>query len=135
MRHWVCLAAAALLVGCGDSSDDGGSEGSGGSGGAGGSSSGGSAGTAGAAGSGGAPSDAGCVDFTACANCLTSECVPELEACDAVPACLQAQFDQKECFDKCLPASGCWSNLEVSAGSTAKALRACAKSACPACQP
>ncbi|MBK9000770.1 MAG: hypothetical protein IPM35_34040 [Myxococcales bacterium] len=132
MRLLLCLLAVSTFASC--SSDDGGSEGSGG-GGAGGSSSGGAAGTSGAAGSGGAPSDAGCVDFTACANCLTTACVPELQACDAVPACLQAQFDQKECFDKCLPASGCWSTLEVSAGSTAKALRACAKTACAVCQP
>lgn len=127
MRRLLLLVAVSTFVSC--SSDDGGSEGSGGS------SSGGTAGASGAAGSGGSVSDAGCVDFTACANCLTTECVPELKACDAVPACLQAQFDQKDCFDKCLPASGCWSTLEVSAGSTAKALRACAKSACPVCQP
>ncbi|MCC6665507.1 MAG: hypothetical protein IT375_17270 [Polyangiaceae bacterium] len=60
MRHWVCFAAAAaLLVGCGDSSDDGGSVGgtgavsAGGQGGAAGWPSGGSAGVGGGAGAAG----------------------------------------------------------------------------------
>jgi len=125
------LTLALVTAAC--SSDDG-------SGGTGGASSGGAAGSVGSGGvssggSGGTPSDAGCVDFSACATCLTSQCATELKACDAVPGCLQAQFDQADCLQKCVPASSCWSNLEVSGGSNAKALRACAKSACAECQP
>jgi len=87
------------------------------------------------AGSGGASQDAGCVDFTACANCLTSQCEVELKGCDAVPGCLQAQFDQASCLQSCLPGSGCWNLFEVSGGSFAAALRDCAKVSCSQCQP
>jgi hypothetical protein len=125
------IGGMALLLSC---SGNGPEEGTGGTGGTGGSSAtGGAAGST--AGTGGVSLDAGCVDFTACANCLTSKCEVELTSCDAVPGCLQAQFDQASCLQNCLSASSCWNVFEVSGGSVAEALRDCAKVSCSECQP
>lgn len=71
---------------------------------------------------------------TPCAECLSSQCCPEVDACRAVPACAcagscarqcEAESGGLPCYNACVPSVG-------PAGSAWNDLRSCASSRCSA---